>query len=200
MNSMIRKASAFEIVNHWVLAVSFFILTLSGFAFLFHLEQMTAVFGDFSRMRLIHNWSGILFLASIFLTMFSYLQVSLSFDSDDLGWLIKGGGYLSKKAVVPPQDIINTGQKLYYLVFLLISYAISASGLGIWFLAGAAKWVLLSHLIHNISFDLLVIIIPLHIYLGTLANPGTFRIMVYGTVPLEWAKKHHAKWVRKMGY
>jgi formate dehydrogenase subunit gamma len=46
----------------------------------------------------------------------------------------------------------------------------------------------------------MVAIIPLHIYLATLANPGTFRIMVYGTVPIEWAKKRHAKWVQKMGF
>jgi formate dehydrogenase subunit gamma len=46
----------------------------------------------------------------------------------------------------------------------------------------------------------MVIAIPLHIYLATLANPGTVRIMITGTVPVEWAKKRHAKWVQKMGY
>ncbi|MBF0557646.1 MAG: cytochrome b/b6 domain-containing protein [Nitrospirae bacterium] len=200
MSNMIRKAGPFEIVNHWALAISFFALVLSGFGFLFHLEQMNALFGSFSRMRFIHNWAGVIFMVSLFLTMFTYLPVSLRLGSDDIGWILKAGGYLSKKAVVPPQDIINTGQKLYYLVFLLTGSAISASGLGIWFIAGVKKWVLISHLVHNISFDLLVTIIPLHIYLGTLANPGTFRIMVYGTVPLEWARKRHEKWVRRMGY
>ena len=197
---MIKKANAFEIGNHWALALSFFILTLSGFGFLFHLEQMNSIFGSFGRMRLVHNWAGVVFIVSLFLTMFSYLPVSLKFGADDIGWILKAGGYLSKKAVVPPQDIINTGQKLYYLVFLLAGCAVSASGFGIWFLAGVKKWVLLSHLVHNISFDLLIVIIPLHIYLGTLANPGTFRIMVYGTVPLEWARKRHEKWVKRMGY
>jgi len=197
---MIRKTSAFDIANHWVLALSFFILTVTGFGFLFHLELMNSIFGSFNRMRLIHNWSGIIFLVSLFLTMFIYLRVSVSFGPDDVGWILKAGGYLSRKAVVPPQDIINTGQKFFYLVFLLLGYAISASGLIIWLAAGVKKWVLLSHLIHNISFDLLVMLIPVHIYLGTFANPGTFRIMIYGTVPLEWAKKRHGKWVRRMGY
>ena len=197
---MIRKAGVFEIANHWVLALSFFILSLSGFGFLFHLEQMNSIFGSFSRMRLIHNWSGVIFLVSLFLTMFTYLRVSVSLCSDDIGWLLKAGGYLSRKAVLPPQDIINTGQKLFYLVFLLLGYAISASGLIIWLVAGVKKWMLLSHLIHNISFDLLVMLIPVHIYLGTFANPGTVRIMIYGTVPLEWAKKRHAKWVGRIGY
>jgi cytochrome b subunit of formate dehydrogenase len=35
--------------------------------------------------------------------------------------------------------------------------------------------------------------------MATLANPGTARIMGRGTVPLEWAKKKHAKWVKTLG-
>jgi len=200
MGKMIKKANAFEILNHWVLAVSCFILAISGFGFLFQLEQIGSLFGGFNQMKLIHNYAGIVFLASLFLTMFSYLPVSLSYSSEDLGWILTAGGYLSKKAVVPPQDIINTGQKLYYLALLVVGYAISASGLLIWFMAGVKKWVLLSHLVHNIAFDLIVIMIPVHIYLGAIVNPGALRIMINGTVPLEWAKEHHGKWVKKMGF
>lgn len=199
-NNMIKKANTFEIVNHWLLVVSFFILTVSGFAFLFHLEQAGSVFGGFNQMKVWHNWAGVVFAASLLLTIFNYLPVSLKFSSDDVAWLFKAGGYLSKKAKVPPQDELNAGQKLYYLVVLIAGIAISASGIVIWLrpvTADINKWVLLSHLVHNISFDLLVIAIPAHIYLATLANPGTFRIMVYGTVPLEWARKRHAKWVQK---
>lgn len=200
---MIRKANAFEILNHWTLAVSFFILTVSGFAFLFHLEQVGAIFGGFNLMKDIHNWAGVVFVAALFLTMFHYLPVSLHFTSDDIGWIVKAGGYLSKKTKAPPQDIINTGQKLFYLLVLLAGYGITVSGLVIWLrpaMADLNKWILISHLIHNITFDLLVIAIPAHIYLGTLANPGTLRIMISGTVPLEWARKRHAKWVQKMGF
>ena len=203
MNNMVKKANAFEILNHWALAVSFFILTITGFAFLFHLEQLNAIFGSFNNMKVWHNWAGVVFVVSLFLTMFNYLPVSVSFSSDDIGWITKAGGYFSKRAKVPPQDIINAGQELYYLMLLIAGYGIAASGLVIWLrpdVPDIRKWVLLSHLVHNIAFDLLVIAIPLHIYLGTLANPGTFRIMVYGTVPVEWAKKRHAKWVQKMGF
>ncbi len=199
-DQMIKKANAFEILNHWVLALSCFILILSGFAFLFHLEQVGVIFGSNNQMKLIHNYVGIVFLVSLFLTMFSYLPVSLSYSKEDIGWILSAGGYLSKKAVVPPQDIINTGQKLYYLALLVVGYAISASGLVIWLMAGVRKWVLLSHLIHNISFDLIVIMIPVHIYLGAIVNPGALRIMINGNVPLEWARSHHGKWVKKMGY
>jgi formate dehydrogenase subunit gamma len=203
MNNMIRKASAFEILNHWVLATSCFVLIVSGFAFLFHLEQLGYLFGDFNQMKLVHNWAGVVFGISLLFTMMHYLPVSLKFGADDFGWMLKGGGYLSKKVKVPPQDELNAGQKLYYLVVLIAGIAISASGFVIWLrpaVPDITRYVLLSHLVHNVSFDLMVIAIPAHIYLASLANPGTFRIMVYGTVPLEWARKRHEKWVKRMGY
>jgi cytochrome b subunit of formate dehydrogenase len=43
-----------------------------------------------------------------------------------------------------------------------------------------------------------MIAIPAHIYLGSLANPGTLRIMIYGTVPYSWAKKRHPKWIAEV--
>lgn len=200
MAQLIRKATTFEIINHWLLAGSFFLLTITGFGFLFRLEWMASIFGSFNSMRTIHNWSGVIFLIALAGTIFHYLPVALSWSKEDTEWLKKAGGYLSKKAKVPPQDIINAGQKIFYIFLLIFGLLISATGLVIWLMAGERQWVLVSHLLHNIAFDLLVIAIPLHIYLGTLANPGTFRIMVYGTVPVEWARKRHGKWVQKLGY
>lgn len=199
---MIKKAGAFEILNHWVMAGSFFILALTGFGFVFRLEQLNSVFGSFGNVKTIHNWAGVVFSAAVFFTMFSYLKESLSISGDDIGWMLKGGGYFSKKAVVPPQGKLNAGQKMYYLFVLAACIAMTASGLVIWLRPGVAdlnKWILISHLAHNIGFDLMVIAIPLHIYLSTLANPGTFRIMIYGTVPFEWARKRYPKWVQKTG-
>lgn len=201
MSNMVRKASAFEILNHWIMAVSFFILSVSGYGFLFHVEGIGSVFGGFNQMKVIHNWVGVVFSVSLFFTLFSYIVEALSISGDDIAWIFKGGGYFSKKTVVPPQGKLNTGQKLYYLTVLAAGIAITATGLIIWLrpeMADIKKWILLSHLVHNISFVLMVIAIPLHIYLATLANPGTVRIMLYGTVPVEWARKRHPKWVQKI--
>lgn len=202
MSNMVRKASAFEILNHWAMAVSFFILSVSGYGFLFHVEGIGSVFGGFNQMKVIHNWVGVVFSVSLFFTLFSYIVEALSISGDDIAWIFKGGGYFSKKTIVPPQGKLNTGQKLYYLTVLAAGIAITATGLIIWLrpeMADLKKWILLSHLVHNISFVLMVIAIPLHIYLATLANPGTVRIMLYGTVPVEWARKRHPKWVQKIG-
>jgi formate dehydrogenase subunit gamma len=199
MSNMVRKATAFEILNHWALAGSFFILAVSGFGFLFHLEELNLIFGSFNTMKVWHDWSGVVFIISLFLTTFHYLPVSLRMGSDDMEWFSRAGGYLSKKVKAPPQDELNAGQKVYYLFVLAAGIVISVSGIVIWLRPWGTNGILLSQLLHNIGFDLMVVAIPAHIYLATLANPGTFRIMVYGTVPVEWARKKHQKWVRKLG-
>ena len=200
MSKMVRKVTTLEITNHWVMAISFILLSITGFGFLFHLEGLNSIFGNFNNMRVIHNWGGLVFLASLFLSLFSYFKEAIRFTPEDMEWLKRLGGYFSKKAEVPPQGWMNTGQKLYYLALLLFGGIISASGLMIWLSGGIRGLVMVSHFIHNISFDFFMIAVPLHIYLGTIANPGTFRIMIYGTVPLEWARKRHARWVQKMGF
>jgi len=195
---MIKKAGAFEIINHWVMAISCILLAVQGYGFLFHVEGIGSVFGGFNSMRALHNYLGIAFSVSLFFSIFLYLKEALTFDADDIGWIMVLGGYLSHKVSVPPMGKINTGQKFFYLAVLIFGIGISASGYVIWLLPGNKQYILLSHIVHNISFVILMIAIPVHIYLGTLANPGTLRIMLSGTVPYQWAKKKHPKWVAEV--
>jgi len=195
---MIKKAGAFEIINHWVMAISCILLAVQGYGFLFHVEGVGSVFGGFNSMRNLHNYLGIAFSISLFFSIFMYLKEALTFDADDIGWIMVLGGYLSHKVTVPPMGKINTGQKFFYLAVLIFGIGISASGYVIWLLPGNKQYILLSHIVHNISFVVLMIAIPAHIYLGTLANPGTLRIMLSGTVPYQWAKKRHPKWVAEV--
>jgi formate dehydrogenase subunit gamma len=93
----------------------------------------------------------------------------------------------------------NPGQKLYYLGIVGAGIAISVSGFGIWFMKDDATLMLLSHLVHNVAFCVFVIAVPVHIYLSTLANPGTFQIMVTGSLPLSEARKKYPKWIKAVG-
>jgi len=197
---MVKKASAGEIINHWILAGSCILLIITGYGFVFQSESIYAIFGNNTTMKLVHNWAGVIFTVSLFATMFNYLHESLTYDADDWAWMKMGGGYLSRKPVAaPPMGKINTGQKLYYLAILAAGIGIAASGFTIWLVQGNRSLTLASHLVHNLAFVLFVVAVPTHAYLGTLANPGTFRIMVYGTVPLEFARKKYPKWMKEIG-
>lgn len=196
----VRKSSAGERINHWVLVLSFFLLTLTGLGFAFHsLNWINTMFGGNRLASVFHEWGGLVFIASLLLTLGSYLGESLKWSAEDSAWVKNFGGYLSK-AEIPPQGRLNAGQKIFYLfVILLFGLLISASGLVMWLASGSRGWMQISHLVHYVSFVVLVSTIPLHIYLSTAANPGTFRIMTRGTVPVEWAKKRHARWLKEIG-
>jgi formate dehydrogenase subunit gamma len=200
MSEMVRKANVSEIVNHWILAVSCILLIITGYGFLFQLKSVYALFGSNYTMKVVHNWTGIVFTLSLFGTLFNYLHESLDLSIDDWNWIKMGGGYLTKSHVtVPPMGKINTGQKLYYLAILIGGLGIIASGFAIWLVQGTRTLTLLSHLIHNLCFVLFVVAVPAHIYLGTLANPGLLQIMINGKVPLEVAKKRYPKWMKEIG-
>jgi len=199
MAEMIRKSSVDEIVNHWILAGSCILLMISGYAFLFHIESIGSVFGGVNAMKTVHNWLGVVFVLSLLYSMRHYLIDALEYDADDMQWFKVAGGYLSHKVKVPPMGKYNPGQKLYYLAILVFGIVIAISGFGIWFMKDNTTVMLLSHLVHNIAFCVFVIAVPVHIYLGTLANPGTFNIMVSGTMPLSEAKKKHPKWIKSLG-
>lgn len=199
MAEMVRKSSSEEILNHWIMAGSCMLLIISGYGFLFKLEAIGNLFGGFNTMKTVHNWVGVVFILSLLYSMRHYLTDSLAYDADDRQWFRVAGGYLSKNVKVPPMGKHNPGQKLYYLVILLAGIAIALSGFGIWLMKENATVMLLSHLVHNVAFCVFVIAVPVHIYLGTLANPGTFQIMVNGMVPLELAKKRYPKWMKAVG-
>jgi len=199
MAEMVRKSSGGEILNHWILAISCILLIISGYGFLFHTEAIGSLFGGFESMKTVHNWTGVIFAASLLISIVHYLGDSLRYDDDDRQWLKMMGGYLSKSAKAPPMGKYNPGQKLYYLAILLAGIAIALSGLGIWLMKDNGTVMLLSHLVHNIAFCLFVIAVPVHIYMSTLANPGTFQIMVSGKVPLSLARKRYPKWMKAAG-
>ncbi len=199
MAEMIRKSDTGEIVNHWVLAVSCILLIITGYAFLFQLKAISAVFGGVNVMKVVHNWLGVVFTLSLVVSISHYLRESLDLGPDDWQWVKVGGGYLSHKVKVPPMGKYNPGQKAYYLAILAAGLVIAASGFAIWLIQGSRMLTIVSHLVHNLAFSLFIVAVPVHIYLGTVANPGTFRIMVYGTVPVEFAKKKYPKWMKEIG-
>ncbi len=199
MAEMIRKSHVDEILNHWILAGSCILLSITGFAFLFHLDPVASVFGGYNTMKDVHNWLGLAFGLSLLYTMRHYLMDAFEYDADDLQWFKVAGGYLSHKVTVPPMGKYNPGQKLYYLGILGAGIAISASGLAMWLMKDNTTVMLISHLVHNLAFVFFCIAGPVHIYLSTLANPGTVQLMLSGTLPLDDAKKRYPKWIKAVG-
>ncbi|MEJ2192871.1 MAG: formate dehydrogenase subunit gamma [Nitrospirota bacterium] len=200
MTKMVEKASVGERYNHWILVLSFFVLALTGFGFIFNdLNWLDTVFAGNHIASGIHKWAGVVFILSLLFSLASYLGESLTWGPEDSQWMRLRGGYFSSEAEVPPQGKLNAGQKLFYLTVLFFGVVMAASGFILWLMGGDRTWMQIGHFFHNLAFLVFVVAIPVHIYLATAANPGTFRIMTRGTVPLWWAKKRHGKWVKEAG-
>lgn len=199
VEKMIQKTTAFERIVHLLLALSCLALLLTGLGFLYkdNLGWLNTIFGGVHAAVSVHNWSGIVFIISLVLSLATWVPECLKWSSDDSKWLGMMGGYLSKAKdkELPPQGKINAGQKLLGIVVFISGVIISISGLILWLSTPSALWVL----IHNVAALLFAVFVPVHIYLATAANPGTFRIMTRGDIPLYWAKKKHPKWVKEIG-
>lgn len=200
-DKMVIKATLAERVNHWLLAASFFVVAVTGIGFAFHgLNWLNTLFGGNAAASIVHKAAGVVFLASLLVTVLSYLGESVTFGPEDAAWLRLRGGYLDPRAKLPPQGRLNLGQKLFYLLVLAGGILISATGFVLWLESGGRAGMIYGHFLHYAFFLLLAVTVPAHVYLTTAANPGTLRIMTRGTVPLAWAKRHHGKWVKKMGF
>ncbi|MEE9524913.1 MAG: formate dehydrogenase subunit gamma [Thermodesulfovibrionales bacterium] len=201
MAKMIQKTTSYERFVHWLMALSCLALLLTGLGFLYanELGWINSFFGGKSMARVIHNWGGLAFMVSVVLSMGVWLGESLSWSKEDSQWLGMFGGYLSKDAVPPPQGKLNAGQKIVVWVVVISGLAISLSGLLMWLNPGTKSAMMLGHIIHNLASLVFAILVPMHIYLATAANPGTFRVMTKGDVPVKWARKKHAKWVQETG-
>lgn len=196
--NMIALTTSAERIFHWTFAISCILLTLSGFGFIFKNAAIAGLFGGFESMKNIHNWLGVVFIASLLLGSVNWLKHALRFDADDVRWISVAGGYLSHKVKVPPMGKLNTGQKISYIGVLLSGILLTATGAVIWFFPEAKPLFLLSFFAHNLGFLFLCIFIPMHIYLGTIGNPGTFQLMVNGKIPYSRAKSHYPKLIAEM--
>jgi formate dehydrogenase subunit gamma len=93
----------------------------------------------------------------------------------------------------------NGGQKIFFFAVSLGALGLTVSGVILWFPPSFPQWLReLGILLHEITFILFTVAIVFHIYLGTGAEPGTFRSMTRGTVPVSWARLHHPRWYREI--
>jgi formate dehydrogenase subunit gamma len=194
----INRFNTFERVMHWIVAASFIILLFSGLGlFSRAFFSYFALFGQPERAILFHKWAGIIFLVSSILLFISFARQMLRFDQDDRKWIAACGGYLSREEREIPQGKFNAGQKMFGIFAFVATLVMGATGLVIWDPTALARGLTrFSFMLHSMFFVLLIMGVIVHVYLGSIGNPGTMEGMLWGHVGRIWAKKHHLKWYR----
>jgi len=189
-------------VLHWLVAISFVLSLLSGFAlyspWLFRF--LTPVFGGGPMTRFLHPWFG-LFFDIFFLFQFLNWLTPMLWAETDTRWLKRIKRYATNEDKIESAEVgfFNGGQKLYFWVIVLSGVLFLLSGLLLWFDDVVPRWlVAVSYVIHDLAALLMLAGFIIHIYEGTAHQPGTFRAMSNGTVTEKWAWTHHPAWYRAM--
>ncbi|MFL9936663.1 formate dehydrogenase subunit gamma [Paraburkholderia sp. RL18-103-BIB-C] len=199
--NLIVRYSPNERTNHWITAITFVLLALSGLA-LFHPSMfwLTALFGGGQWTRILHPFVGVVMFVS-------FLMLALRFwhhnylDKSDIQWLRQIDDVLANQEdKLPEIGRYNAGQKLLFFVMVACLVLLLASGIVIWRRYFSFFFpidvIRLAAVVHAIAAFVLLVGIVVHVY-PALWVKGSIGAMVRGTVTLGWARKHHPRWFRE---
>ena len=133
----VTRFKAIERFGHWLLAVSFILLGLTGLLSLFGRAYLIPAFGHdvFSTLAIgskwVHNNVSWAFMIGLAIVIVAWIGHNLP-DRTDLKWIAKGGGLFSKHSH-PPAKKFNAGQKVIFWAVVVLGLSISASGLSLLF-------------------------------------------------------------------
>lgn len=199
--TMMRFAS-FDRFVHWLTAVTFILLALSGLNLTFGRSLILPLIGPeaFTALaqagKFIHNYGSFAFVLGIALMFLLWIKDNIPGGSD-IGWLLKGGGLVGKDH--PPAGRFNAGQKVIFWVVVIGGTALAVTGYSLMFpfaftdIAGMQE----ANVLHALIALVMVAVILAHIYIGSIGMEGAFDAMGKGEVDVNWAKQHHALWVEK---
>jgi formate dehydrogenase subunit gamma len=196
----VLRFNAFERFSHWLTAVSFVVLGLTGLNITFGKIVMLpligpAAFADLSQAaKYVHDFTAFSFVAGLILIGVIFFRDNL-IEKVDVDWVKQGGGFIKSKHA--PAGRFNLGEKLVYWLSMLGGVAVAVSGFLLLFpfYGTNIAEMQLAQVVHAVVAILFVALILAHIYIGTLGMEGAFEAMGTGEVDLNWAKEHHDLWL-----
>jgi formate dehydrogenase subunit gamma len=196
----VLRFKAFERFSHWLTAVSFVVLGLTGLNVTFGKRLLLPVIGPeaFSSVsqaaKYVHNFTSVAFVVGLVLITVIFFRGNLP-EKVDIEWIKQGGGFIKSKHA--PAGRFNLGEKLVYWLSLVAGVAVSVSGFLLLFpfYGTTIAEMQLAQVVHAIVAVLFIAVILAHIYIGTLGMEGAFEAMATGEVDLNWAKEHHDLWL-----
>jgi formate dehydrogenase subunit gamma len=198
---LIQVTDGYERVVHWMLALSCIFLCVSGLGMMFQsLNFLGTIMGGLKSLKLLHNFVGLVFGISILLAIrMWWKEAGVFVFPEDLDWIKTAGGYLWHVDKVAETGKYNPGQKMFFLTVAACGLLMLLTGLIMWFpLAlptGLVRWM---YPLHALGFVAIFAFFFIHLYLGTIGNPGTVQAMITGWVTRGWLKKQHPGWLKEM--
>ncbi len=215
-----ERFNGVERFAHWLTAVSFIVLALTGLNLLYGRSVLMPILGKdaFAVItqagKYAHNFISFAFMVGVLMTIVIWVRHNIP-NKHDLVWLAKGGG-LFVKGVHPPSKKFNAGQKLIFWSVVVGGVIVSVTGISLLFpfqiplfepiyrVLGLApsmspmQEMQLAAIWHTVVGLVLIAVILAHIYIGSLGMEGAFDAMGSGYVDENWAREHHNLWVAEV--
>jgi formate dehydrogenase subunit gamma len=198
----ILRFNTVERFAHWLSAVSFIILAITGANVTFGKLLLAPVMGPEAfaawaqYAKYIHNYVGFAFMAGVLLVFLVWVKDNIP-NAVDMRWFAAGGGLLSK-GHHPPAKRFNGGQKIVFWSVVIGGFLLSLSG---WYLLFPYSTTLADvqwyATIHGVAAFVMIALMLAHAYIGSIGMEGAFDAMGSGEVDLNWAKEHHSLWVEE---
>lgn len=196
----IKRFNWFERFTHWITAITFVILAISGLNYIFGKRLLQPLIGPeaftaWSQWaKYAHNFLSWPFMVGVVLMFVLWVRDNIP-DRTDIAW-IKGLGGLRHHV---DAGRFNAGQKGVFWLVVLGGLLMSVTGILLLFPFSAAdingmQW---SQGVHAILGVLFIAAMIAHIYIGSLGMKGAYDAMGSGEVSITWAEAHHKLWVEK---
>jgi formate dehydrogenase subunit gamma len=222
----VSRFNGLERFAHWLTAMSFLVLALTGLNILYGRYVLKPLIGyeQFATLtaygKYAHDFVGFAFMVGIGLILMIWARDNLP-NKHDWIWLARGGG-LFGRGVHPPARKFNAGQKIFFWFVVLTGVSLSITGICLLapftFAPFSATFAALNliglqlptdltpiqeiqlvHVWHSILALLMTVAIIGHIYIGSIGLEGAYSAMGSGTVDENWAREHHSLWAAELG-
>lgn len=192
---LIKRYNANEPTIHWITAISFILLALSGLA-LFHpaMFWLSSLFCSGQWMRVLHPFIGLVMFCAFSCLTIRYWHHNL-IEMSDIQRLMHIVDILSNREEgVPEVARYDAGQKMLFWTRVPCMLVLLASGIVIWRRYFSGYFPI--DAVRLAAFVLIVAIMA-HIYAGIWIQ-STLGAMLHGYVTPGWARKHHPRWFRSL--
>lgn len=202
---MIARFSLAERWAHWVTAISFVVLGVTGLVTLFGKHVLLPVIGYtlFSWVsalaKNLHNFVAPLFIASLLVFIVMFVKDNV-YQKGDIGWLGKAWNMFVKGEHVPSWRF-NMGEKVYFWIGVVgLCLTLTVTGLILLFpnFDQVRSTMQLASMVHGVAAMVMIVFALGHIYVGTIGVEGAYRNMADGVTDEAWAKEHHELWYNEV--
>jgi formate dehydrogenase subunit gamma len=195
----ILRFNVFERFVHWLTAVSFVILGITGLNITFGRSLIlpwlgAPAFSTWSEWaKFSHNFVSFAFTIGVVLMFLMWIANNLPTRAD-IEWFKGGGGMFGGHE--PPAHKFNGGEKFIFWLSMIGGGLIIVSGFVLLFpfYGTSVSGMELAQIVHSVVAVLYVAAMLTHIYMGTIGVEGAFEAMGEGHVDVNWAKERHSLW------